>query len=76
MWLVLIARLAKMRIVEEKQEMMEQVKVKIARKKSHLVATIKLCTSDDFYKSGNSPVGQFHVKRRVLSVGKDGVADG
>ena len=40
MWLVLIARLAKMRIVEEKQEMVEQVKVKIARKKSHLVAKI------------------------------------
>ena len=39
-----------MRIVEEKQEMVEQVKVKIARKKSHLVATIKLCSSDDFYK--------------------------
>ena len=76
MWLVLIARLAKMRIVEEKQEMVEQVKVKIARKKSHLVATIKLCTADHFYKSANSPVGQFHVKRRVLSVGKDGVADG
>ena len=66
---MLIARLAKMRIVEEKQEMMEQVKVKIAGKKSHLVVTIKLCTSDHFYKSGNSLVGQFHVKRRVLSVG-------
>ena len=44
MWSVLIARLAKMRIVEEKQEMVEQVKVKIARRKSHLVATIKLCS--------------------------------
>ena len=75
MWLVLIARLAKMRIVEEKQEMVEQVKVKIARKKSHLVATIKLCSSDDFYKSANSPVGQCHVKRRALSVGEDGIAD-
>ena len=75
MWLVLIARLAKMRIVEEKQEVMEKQQVKIARRKSHLVATIKLCTSDDFYTSANSPVGQFHVKRRVLSVGQDGVAD-
>ena len=64
-----------MRIVEEKQEMVEQDKVKIVRKKSHLVETIKLCTSDHFYKSANSPVGQFHVKRRALSVGQDDVAD-
>ena len=71
MWLVLIARLAKMRRVEEKHEMAELQQMNIVRKKSHLVATIKLCSSDDFYKSGNSPVGQFHVK----SVGQAGVAD-
>ena len=44
--MISIARLAKMMRVEEVEEMQQ---VKIARKKSHLVATIKLCSSGDFY---------------------------
>ena len=37
-WLMLIARLAKMRRVEEKQEMVELQEMNIVRRKSHLVA--------------------------------------
>ena len=36
-WSKLVARLAKMRRVEEKVEMVERQQVNIARKKSHLV---------------------------------------
>jgi len=39
---MLIARLANIRRVEEKQEMVERQQVNIVRKKSHLEA-IKLC---------------------------------
>ena len=70
-WSKSIARLAKMRRVEEKVEMVERQQVKIARKKSHLVNggnQEKICL-----QNANSPVRQFHCKRRALSVGEDGV---
>ena len=39
-WLMLIARLAKMRRVEEKQEMEELQQMNIVKRKSHLVADV------------------------------------